>query len=108
MIQVEVAKTGNENTLSMIRKFTRRVQSAGIVQIIRNGRYYSRLSSKTVKKKRALKLIKRRVEFAQLLKEGKITETVNHRGTYNRPQHSTESIPTVSSTKSTDSTPIAS
>lgn len=90
MINAEVTKTGSENALSMIRKFSRRVQGAGIVKTTRNGRYYSRSSSKTVKKKRALKLIKRRTEFAQLLKEGKVTETVNRRGSYNRPQSQTE------------------
>lgn len=105
MINAEVAKTGSENALSTIRRFSRRVQGAGIVKTTRNGRYYNRSSSKTVKKKRALKLIKRRTEFAQLLKEGKVTETVNRRGSYNRPRSSTESAAPAS--KPAEGLPIA-
>ena len=47
------------------------------------GRYYVRTASKIVKKKRALKLIKRRAEYQQLLKEGKVAEPAPRRG-YNR------------------------
>lgn len=107
MIQAEVTKTGNENALSTIRRFTRRVQGAGIVKTTRNGRYYSRSSSKTVKKKRAIKLIKRRTEFAQLLKEGKVVETVNHRGGYApRTQASTENASNTSA-KPTEGASVA-
>lgn len=94
MINAEVTKTGTENALSTIRRFTRRAQGANIIKSVRNKRYYSRSSSQTVKKKRALKLIKRRAEFAQLLKEGKVTETPNRRAPYNRPQTSTENTST--------------
>lgn len=73
-IQAEVTKSGNENPLSTIRKFSRRVQGAGLVKTLRARRYYSRQASKTVKKKRALKLLKRRSEYRRLLKEGKIAE----------------------------------
>ena len=52
----------------------RRVQGAGLVKTVRKGRYFARDASKIVKKKRALKLIKRRAEFKQLVKEGKVAE----------------------------------
>ena len=67
-------KSGNENPLATIRKFSRRVQGTGLVKILRARRYHSRDASKTVKKKRALKLLKRRTEYRRLIKEGKIQE----------------------------------
>ena len=87
-INAEVSKSGSESTLSTIRKFSRKVQGTGLVKTVRKGRYYARDTSKTVKKKRALKLIKRRAEFRQLLKEGKVTEPVQRGGRpyQNRPQ----------------------
>jgi len=79
MIHVEVQKSGAENVLSTIRKFSRRVQSAGLVKTLRAKRYHEREKSKTVMKKRALKLIARRAEFLRNVKEGKIAEPVQRR-----------------------------
>ncbi len=74
-INAEVSKSGSETTLTTIRKFSRRVQGTGLVKTMRARRYFARDSSKVVKKKRALKLIQRRKEHKQLVKEGKIAET---------------------------------
>ncbi len=73
-INAEVVKSGNESTLSVIRKFSRKVQGTGLVKNSRKNRYYERQKSKTVQKKRALKLLKRRAEYRQLVKEGKVIE----------------------------------
>ncbi len=73
-VNAEVSKTGSENALATIRKFSRRVQGTGLIKNARNTRYFARDTSKIVKKKRALKLIKRRAEYKQLVKEGKVTE----------------------------------
>lgn len=73
-INAEVTKMGNETALATIRKFSRRVQGAALVKTVRKRRYYARDASKTVKKKRALKVIKRRAEYRQKVKEGKIIE----------------------------------
>jgi hypothetical protein len=73
-INAEVTKTGNETALATIRKFTRRVQGANLVKTVRGQRYFVRDSSKIVKKKRALKLLKRRKDYHQAVKEGKIIE----------------------------------
>lgn len=73
-IQAEVVKSGSETSLSTIRKFSRRVQGAGLVKTLRARRYFIRDASKTVKKKRALKLLKRRSEYKKLIKEGKMAE----------------------------------
>lgn len=80
MINAEVTKSGNESTLSTIRKFSRRVQGTGLIRNARATRYFARDVSKTVKKKRALKMIKRREEYRQLLKEGKVAEAPARRG----------------------------
>src|SRR3989344_2321989 len=80
-INAEVQKSGNETSLATIRKFSRRVQGAGLVKLVRNRRYFARGASKIVKKKRALKLIKRHAEYKKLIKEGKIAEpTIRGRG----------------------------
>lgn len=87
-INAEVSKSGNESTLSTIRKFSRRVQGTGLVRTVRGGRYFVRSASKIVKKKRALKMIKRRADYKQLVKEGKVIETV--RGPGGRPSYNRE------------------
>ncbi len=73
-INAEVQKSGSENSLSTIRKFSRRVQGTGLVKTARKQRYFERQKSKTVQKKRALKMLKRRAEYQRKVKEGKIIE----------------------------------
>jgi ribosomal protein S21 len=75
MINAEVSKSGSESPLSVIRKFSRKVQGTGLVQNARKRRYFARAASKTVTKKRALKRIARRNSYNQRLKEGKVVET---------------------------------
>lgn len=101
-INAEVQKTGTEPALSTIRKFSRRVQGTGLVKTVRGNRYHSRQTSKTVKKKRALKLIKRRAEFKQLVKEGKVAEP--------QPRHARTPRPAPANSSQSglgESTPIA-
>ncbi len=76
MINAEVQKSGAESTLSVIRKFSRKVQGTGLIQTVRKGRYYARAMSKTVGKKRALKRITRYQDRQELIKEGKLVEEV--------------------------------
>lgn len=107
-INAEVSKSGNESTLSTIRKFSRRVQGTGLVRTVRGGRYYVRTASKIVKKKRALKLIKRRADYKQLIKEGKVIETAPRHGqggrpSYNRPSQTEQT----SAPKPAETTPVA-
>ena len=74
MINAEVVKTGNENSVNLIRRFTKRVQGAGILPRVRSIRYSLRKASKYVKKKKTLKVLKRREEIAELIKMGKMSE----------------------------------
>ena len=97
-INAEVTKSGSESTLSTIRKFSRRVQGTGLVRTVRGSRYHTRDASKIVKKKRALKLIKRRAEYKQLVKEGKVIEVPRtgpgSRGFRGRPEGGQQARPT--------------
>ena len=74
MINAEVIKSGNESNVNLIRRFTKRVQGAGILPRVRSIRYSTRAVSKYVKKKKTLKVIKRREEINELLKLGKMSE----------------------------------
>jgi DNA-directed RNA polymerase subunit F len=76
MINAEVSKTGNENNVNLIRRFTKRVQGSGVLPRIRSIRYSSRKLSEYVKKKKTLKTLKRREEVNELIKMGKMVENV--------------------------------
>ncbi len=71
MINVEVERNPNENNANIIRKFTKRVQEAGILNRVRSLRYYERPPSKYVKKKKTLKSISRRKDMELQIKLGK-------------------------------------
>ncbi len=73
---IHVEKSGNENTSAVLRKFTQKMRSAGIVQKMRKIRYTSRPLSPLGRKKKALRKIARRADFEQLIKEGKLSESV--------------------------------
>jgi len=76
MINAEVVKTGNENNVNLIRRFTKRVQGSGILPRVRSIRYSARKASEYVKKKKTLKVLKRREEVAELIKLGKMSEYI--------------------------------
>jgi hypothetical protein len=73
-INAEVVKTGNENSVNLIRRFTKKVQGSGVLPRVRSIRYASRKQSAYVKKKKTLKVLKRREEIAELIKMGKMSE----------------------------------
>ncbi|NQV93215.1 30S ribosomal protein S21 [Candidatus Kaiserbacteria bacterium] len=74
MINVEVIKNTTENTTSLIRRFTKRVQGSGILPRVRSLRYFERPASEFKKKKQILRKIERREEFETLYKQGKVEE----------------------------------
>jgi ribosomal protein S21 len=75
-INVEIVRGHNENTASMVRKFTRGMQSSGILSRMRKIRYFSRSMSKATTKKQALAKLKSREKYTELVKLGKIAEGV--------------------------------
>jgi ribosomal protein S21 len=72
-VNVAVEKTGTENNVSLIRRFTRRVQESGIVRRVRGIRYSERNRSHYVSKKKTLEVLSRRKERERLMKLGKIS-----------------------------------
>lgn len=72
---VQVEKTGTENNVGLIRRFTKRVQESGIVKRVRGIRYSDRNRSHYVKKKKTLEVLERRAKRENLIKLGKISAT---------------------------------
>ena len=68
---VEVVKSGNDNNLGLIRKFTKRVQGSGILSRLRGRRYSVRKLSPYVKKKKTLKKKKEKRRSRGGIKKGK-------------------------------------
>jgi len=71
---VEIIKNPNENPLSVLRRFTRRVQGSGVLPRVRSIRYNERDLSHYKVKKARLKTINRAAEIAELTKLGKMPE----------------------------------
>ncbi len=73
-INVEVKKNSNENAVSLIRRFTKRVQGSGVIPRVRSLRWAQRAQSDYKKKKSALVVLAKRAEFEYLKKMGKLPE----------------------------------
>lgn len=76
---VEVEKNTNESSANVIRRFTKRVQSAGLVPKVRGGRYYERVKSRNVQRTSKLKKLEKREVYDKLVKLGKVQETRGRR-----------------------------
>ena len=75
-INVEITKSGNDNNLGLIRKFTKRVQGSGILPRLRSRRYSVRKLSEYVTKKKTLKRISEKARIRELIKMGKMAGTL--------------------------------
>ena len=71
---VQVVKNNNESSANVIRRFTKRVQGAGIVPKVRKGRYHTRVKSSNVQKTAKLKKLAKTVTYEKLVKLGKVQE----------------------------------
>lgn len=70
----EVVKNEGESSVNLVRRFSKRVQGAGVIQKLRKRRYFAREQSSEVRKKHTLKSLKRRAEIQELIKLGKMLE----------------------------------
>ena len=77
-VNTEVTKNDGESAVNLIRRFSKRVQGAQIIQTLRGRRYYVRMKSQQVKRKHTLKVIKRREAVQELIKLGKMIEQPRH------------------------------
>lgn len=71
--QVEVKKNTNENNVSLLRRFTRKIQETRMVQKLKGSRYNDRKPSKLVTKNAAIRRLKRTAEYEKLKKLGKVS-----------------------------------
>lgn len=70
MINVEVKRNQNENTGSVMRRFTKRTQGSGVLQRVRKLRYYTRIKSRNFAKNAAVVSAERREKRQELSKLG--------------------------------------
>ena len=71
---VQVTKNNNESSANVIRRFTKRVQGAGIIPKVRSGRYFTRIKSDNVQRFAKLKKLGKRDTYEKLVKLGKVQE----------------------------------
>ncbi len=71
---VQVEKNQNESSANVIRRFTKRMQNAGIVQRVRKDRYHSRIKSENVRREARLKKLVKKADYEKQLKLGKVQE----------------------------------
>lgn len=71
MIHAEVTRHGNENIAGLMRRFSRKMQSAGLVKRMRSIRYHKRAPSNARMKHDALVRIERTNKYRELVKEGR-------------------------------------
>ena len=72
METIEINKNNGESNASIIRRFTKRVQSSNIVRSARSRRYATRTKSELKKKQDALKRLTKRANYERMKKLGKL------------------------------------
>jgi len=80
LINTEVTKNKNENNVSLLKRFTRKVQSAGTLSHLKKNRYDLRTESQYTKKKKRLTSIEKKEKVEELIKLGKIAPRGRGRG----------------------------
>jgi len=78
-IQIEIKPNNNESTASTMRRFSRKVKSAGIIKKAKSLRYSNRKISKTMQKKQALRSRKKKDVIEKLIKMGKAKDMTRKR-----------------------------
>jgi ribosomal protein S21 len=69
---IELKRNPNENGLSLIRRFSRKMQESGIIPQVKGQRYAVRPISKLAEKNMKVRRLARRVEVEKLKKLGKM------------------------------------
>ncbi len=73
-VNIEVVKGANENNLSILRRFTKRVQAAGVLPRVRAKRYTQRTPSRNTRRAKTVVYLKKKTATAELIKLGKLSE----------------------------------
>jgi ribosomal protein S21 len=72
-INVAITRNNNENSASVMRRFQKKVRTAGFLQEVRNRRYFARGASALRRKNSKLVQLERKEKFLELEKSGKGT-----------------------------------
>ncbi len=75
MVNIEVVKGPNENNLSVLRRFSKRVQASGVLPRVRMRRYSERTPSPNIRHTKTVAFLKKKEVVAELMKMGKVNET---------------------------------
>ncbi len=73
-INVKVTKQGNENTASVLRRFSYKVRSSGILMQARKIQYREKPISRNMRKRMAVERLKKRAIIERLIKLGMLKE----------------------------------
>lgn len=71
-INVEITKNKTENGVSMLKRFTRKIQETGIIMKVKGKRYASRDASKLKRKKDKIVKLAGGAKYEHLKKMGKL------------------------------------
>lgn len=71
-VNIQVEKHTGESVANLLRRFTKRVKTSGILTRVRGNRYYTRIKSENVRQGEKLRKIARTVEFEKNYKLGKV------------------------------------
>jgi ribosomal protein S21 len=69
---IELKRNPHENAMSLIRRFSRKMQESGIIPKVKSNRYSERPMSKLAEKNMMLRRLIRRKEIERLKKLGKM------------------------------------
>ena len=68
---IEIIAHANESATNVLRRFIKKVSTAGFLQVVRGKRYFSRGESTLRRKKSAMHRIAKGIEYAEIYKSGK-------------------------------------
>lgn len=74
MYQIVVTKHENENSRSVLKRFSKETRSRGIVRKIRKNRFEKRTVSNNIQRKQRLRALKKTEERQRLIRLGKISD----------------------------------
>jgi ribosomal protein S21 len=73
-VNVEIKAKASENTSNLIRRFSRKVNSAGIIPRMKSLKFHSRPLSKNVRKKQRVRSLEKSEKVVHLIKLGKLPD----------------------------------
>lgn len=71
-LNVDVQKNQNENSMSLLRRFSRKAKAIGFTRIVRSKRYFERQPSKLRRQQSALARMESAAKYEEMKKLGKI------------------------------------